>query len=285
MSSNPNRAEAERLLAIAERLLRGQDFNGSRDFAVLAQENDPILDGSDQILAVADVLMASQKKVNNHPDWYAILQVNRRSDDLELIKRQYRRLTLLLHPDKNSFPFADSAFHLVSDAWKLLSDVQKKSIYDNEIGVSMFSKVDLVPVVESNSYRDSFKKLPVRRGEKKKKNEEEEEEKKEKEKEKEQDTFWTVCPYCYNLYQYQKIYQDCCLKCQKCERAFHGVVIWPVPQMVPGKDAYYCCKAFFPFNFPPSADPNYQDPEAAKKMEATPAAAAPTKKRGRSRKR
>lgn len=57
--------------------------HGSRDFAILTQEADMFHDGTDPILAVGDVLIASEKQINNHCDWYAILQLNRRSDDLE----------------------------------------------------------------------------------------------------------------------------------------------------------------------------------------------------------
>ncbi|PWA82727.1 DnaJ domain-containing protein [Artemisia annua] len=117
-----SRAEAERLLGIAEKLLQNKDLNGCRDFALLAQETEPLLDGSDQILAIVDVLIASDKKINNHIDWYAILQLDSRRNEDDVIKRQYRRLALLLHPDKNKYPFADVAFKFVADAWALLSD-------------------------------------------------------------------------------------------------------------------------------------------------------------------
>ncbi|KAJ6995622.1 hypothetical protein NC653_012462 [Populus alba x Populus x berolinensis] len=53
------------------------------------------------ILAVADVLLSAEKRINNHHDWYSILQISQRTHDSELIKKQYRRLALLLHPDKN----------------------------------------------------------------------------------------------------------------------------------------------------------------------------------------
>ena len=77
-----SRAEAERLLGIAEKLLQNKDLNGCRDFALLAQETEPLLDGSDQILAIVDVLIASDKKINNQIDWYAILQLDsRRNED------------------------------------------------------------------------------------------------------------------------------------------------------------------------------------------------------------
>ncbi|KAG5515150.1 hypothetical protein RHGRI_036252 [Rhododendron griersonianum] len=35
---------------------------------------------------------------------YAVLQLDRRSDDTDLIKKQYRRLALLLHPDRTNAP-------------------------------------------------------------------------------------------------------------------------------------------------------------------------------------
>nr|KYP47252.1 DnaJ isogeny subfamily B member 12 [Cajanus cajan] len=215
------RVEAERLLGISEKLLQNRDLMGSREFAILAQETEPLLEGSDQILAIVEVLLAADKRVNNHPDWYAVLQVDRRSDDLDLIKKQYRRLALLLHPDKSRFPFADHAFKLVADAWALLSDPLRKSVYDKEL--SFFSRVDFAAArdeihADENSRRRNS-------------------------------TFWTACPYCYRLYEYPRVYEACCLRCQNCERSFHGVPIPSLPPLVPGQDAYYCCWGFFPMGF------------------------------------
>ncbi|KAL0392201.1 UNVERIFIED_CONTAM: DnaJsubfamily B member 5 [Sesamum radiatum] len=139
-----SRAEAERLLGIAEKLLRNKDFSGCRDFAILAQETEPLLEGCDQILAVAEVLLAAENKrlANNQPDWYSVLQVPQRTEEAELV-RSSTAARLLLHPDKNKFPFSDSAFRLVADSWAVLSDPAKKSAYDNEV-VARFTKVDLV---------------------------------------------------------------------------------------------------------------------------------------------
>ncbi|KAK8564204.1 hypothetical protein V6N13_005570 [Hibiscus sabdariffa] len=63
-------------------------------------------------------------------------------------------------------------------------------------------------------------------------------------------TFWTACPYCYILYEYPKVYEDCTLRCQakNCRRAFHAVVIPPPP--VNGKDTQFCCLGVFPLGFP-----------------------------------
>ncbi|XWS39777.1 hypothetical protein CRYUN_Cryun18bG0083800 [Craigia yunnanensis] len=62
-------------------------------------------------------------------------------------------------------------------------------------------------------------------------------------------TFWTACPYCYVLYEYPKVYEDCTLRCQTkdCRRAFHAVVI-PSPPLN-GTDTYFCCWGFYPLGF------------------------------------
>lgn len=222
MGDNSNQPEAERLLGIALKLLESRDLNGSKEFAILAQETDPLLEGTDQILAVVDVLLSSsaENRVKNQPNWYKILQIedpNQSSTDADLIKKQYRRLALLLHPDKTNLPFADQAFRFVLDAWEVLSKAAKKSQFDRDLNL-IFTKVDL------NSAK------------KKKPNET-------------MATFWTACPYCYSLHEYPRVYQEYCIRCQNCQRAFHAASIPQLPPMVPGKEEYYCCWGFFPMGF------------------------------------
>lgn len=63
-------------------------------------------------------------------------------------------------------------------------------------------------------------------------------------------TFWTVCPYCYYVYEYDRVYEECCLRCQNCTKAFHGVEIPSPPPTIPGKiDAYFCCLGCFRLGF------------------------------------
>ncbi|KAK4405129.1 DnaJsubfamily B member 5 [Sesamum angolense] len=129
------RAEALRWLTIAEKLLSARDLMGSKSFASRARDSDPTLSPADQILAVADTLLAGDRRIgNNQQDWYAILRLTpQQGRDAELIATQYRNLALLLNPQKNKFPFAEQAFRLVVDAWSVLSNPSRKSLYDKEL--------------------------------------------------------------------------------------------------------------------------------------------------------
>ncbi|KAL0365202.1 UNVERIFIED_CONTAM: hypothetical protein Sangu_0617800 [Sesamum angustifolium] len=129
------RAEALRWLTIAEKLLSARDLLGSKSFATRARESDPTLAPADEILAVVDTLLAGDRRIgNNQPDWYAILRLTpAEARDSELIANQYRGLVLLLNPQSNKFPFAEQAFRLVIEAWSVLSNPSRKSLYDKEL--------------------------------------------------------------------------------------------------------------------------------------------------------
>ncbi|KAF2833399.1 DUF1977-domain-containing protein [Ophiobolus disseminans] len=47
------------------------------------------------------------------------------------IKKAYRKLSLLTHPDKNGYDGADDAFKMVSKAFQVLSDADKKKKFDS----------------------------------------------------------------------------------------------------------------------------------------------------------
>nr|GMD02824.1 uncharacterized protein LOC109165051 [Ipomoea batatas] len=138
-----------RWLTIAEKLLANRDLMGSKSFATRAQESDPTMVHGEQILAVIDTLIAGDKLMNNQFDWYGILQVPpNQAHDSEFIATQYRRLALLLNPQKNNFPFADQAFRLVLDAWNLLSNPFRKNVYDKELGFFINLNPNPVPSVQ-----------------------------------------------------------------------------------------------------------------------------------------
>ena len=65
------------------------------------------------------------------PDYYEILGVPRGASDSE-IKRSYRKLAMKWHPDKNQDKAEEAAkkFQDIGEAYDVLSDKQKKAIYD-----------------------------------------------------------------------------------------------------------------------------------------------------------
>ena len=114
----------------AEKKMLIDDFQGGRISAMEANKLFPQLQNISQILAVCDVHCAAQKIVfGSEKDWYEILQVERLSDDAT-IKKQYRKLALLLHPDKNKFPGAEAAFKLIGEANMVLSDKVRRASFD-----------------------------------------------------------------------------------------------------------------------------------------------------------
>ncbi|KAH7864967.1 hypothetical protein Vadar_000450 [Vaccinium darrowii] len=64
-------------------------------------------------------------------DYYKILQVDRNSSDDDL-KKAYRKLAMKWHPDKNpnNKKESEAKFKQISEAYDVLSDPQKRAIYD-----------------------------------------------------------------------------------------------------------------------------------------------------------
>lgn len=65
----------------------------------------------------------------NIKDHYKILNINKNATPEE-IKKSYKQLALLWHPDKNKNANAIDKFKEISEAYQILSDENKKKIYD-----------------------------------------------------------------------------------------------------------------------------------------------------------
>ena len=65
---------------------------------------------------------------------YQILGIDKTADEAE-IKKAYRKKSMQTHPDRNpNDPTANAKFQAISEAYDILSDTQKRQMYDLSIG-------------------------------------------------------------------------------------------------------------------------------------------------------
>jgi len=88
--------------------------------------------------------------VLNKKDLYDILQVNKNATQ-DVIKLSYKKISLKIHPDRNTNEKANEAFGLLNEAYEILKDEKKRSYYD-EIGIK--KSLDFSNLYE---FFDSFK--------------------------------------------------------------------------------------------------------------------------------
>ncbi|VAH47264.1 unnamed protein product [Triticum turgidum subsp. durum] len=131
MSVEYNMDEALKARNTAESKFHARDLRGARKYAVKAQNLCPSLEGISQMASTLEVHLAAESKIDGESDWYRILSLPAFADE-EDVKKQYRKLALQLHPDKNKSVGAEEAFKLISEAWSVLSDTSRKTIYDQK---------------------------------------------------------------------------------------------------------------------------------------------------------
>ncbi|KAK7337840.1 hypothetical protein VNO77_18427 [Canavalia gladiata] len=213
-----NKDEALRAKQIAEDKMQAGDFEGALKFATKAQKLFPEIQNIVQILAVCEVHCAAHNKLSGSDmDWYGILQTQRFADEAT-IKKQYRKLALLLHPDKNKSAGAEAAFKLIGEANRVLSDQVKRTSYDSRFRASVGSTAPKVPPHHPNgssfgmksdgnvrNYQNSFYSHSHAWN---------------SHPRDEHQTFWTSCPHCSTRYQYYKTILNATLRCQQCTKSF-----------------------------------------------------------------
>eukprot|EP00250_Pteridium_aquilinum_P010931 c19723_g1_i2 orf=502-2415(+) len=220
-----NRDEAARSRGIAEKKFMQHDYAGARKFALKARQLFPDLEGLLQFIAVVDVHVTAHERLQcGEMNWYGILQSDPSADEASL-RKQYRKLALVLHPDKNKSLGAEAAFKFISEAWTILSDKSKKAAYDSKTApttskaappkksrpVPQKKQTEKPPPPACQPQPPQQTHSPVL-------------------------TFWTACPDCKLQYEYHIIYKNRKLCCPFCLKPFlarelsaiiDGPVIWP----------------------------------------------------------
>lgn len=121
-TTGPSKEEMARKARIkAEESFLAGNVYGAKQWVQSAVRLAPDLAGNAQAAAAYNVHAAAAR---TPPDWYAVLELpDPRSAGIthDAVKRQHRKLCLLVHPDKNASKAAGSAFKLVQDAFDALS--------------------------------------------------------------------------------------------------------------------------------------------------------------------
>ncbi|PIN11312.1 hypothetical protein CDL12_16093 [Handroanthus impetiginosus] len=228
-----NRDEAMRAKEIAERKFLVRDIKGAKKFALKAKNLYPELEGISQMLMTLEVyISAEEEKIHGESNWYGVLGVTPLADD-ETIRKQYRKLALLLHPDKNRSIGAEGAFQLVSQAWSLLSDKPKRMAYEQRYRAAFQPKKQATkegpsPSPTQNGFYNfanaTASQTRTPKGNISKKNPSSGPCPSRK---KERQTFWTVCHRCKMQYEYLRMYLNHNLLCPNCHEAYFAVEIAP----------------------------------------------------------
>ncbi|XP_071736707.1 uncharacterized protein [Rutidosis leptorrhynchoides] len=193
-----NVEEALRAKEHAEKLFGVRDFVGAKQFALRAQALCPQLEGISQMVATFEIYAATATNMNRDVDYYSVLGLDP-SAEKSMLKRRYKKMAVLLHPDKNRTVGADEAFKLVSEAWAVLSDNTKRSLYDAKRNKH----------VSVGGYGGSGFSVP--------------------ESSRRLDTFWTVCTSCRVQYEYLRKYVNKKLSCKNCRGVFQAIETGTAP--------------------------------------------------------
>ncbi|CAO2829752.1 unnamed protein product [Amaranthus hypochondriacus] len=224
-----NKDDAIKARDIAERKFNAKDISGAKKFALKAHNLYPGLEGISQMLTTLDVYAAAENPVLGEADFYGVLGVSPKADS-DTIRKQYRKLALMLHPDKNKSIGAEGAFKLISESWSLLSDKNRRAAYDARRNSSGFSKMANSPSsvqpgangfynfakaamsnskVDKNTFRANGSSVSGSSSKAKK------------------NTFWTVCHNCKMQYEYLKSYLNHNLLCPNCNKPFFAIETAP----------------------------------------------------------
>ncbi|KAL6221038.1 hypothetical protein ACLB2K_008790 [Fragaria x ananassa] len=120
-----HKAAAVKALTDAEAYFKLQKLDSAIKEATQAKNLDPNLPNVDNFITAYKIHKAMSFKKN----WYVVLAIPECSH-LSIIKKRFRALALMVHPDKNLSAAAEDAFKHVKDALDFLSDPVRKEDYD-----------------------------------------------------------------------------------------------------------------------------------------------------------
>ncbi|KMS97705.1 hypothetical protein BVRB_5g124500 [Beta vulgaris subsp. vulgaris] len=222
-----NKDEAAKAKELAEKKFEEKDITGARKFALKAHNLFPGLDGLQPLLATLNIYLSAERKTNGEVDWYGVLGVEPSSDD-ETVKKQYRKLALTLHPDKNKSVGAEGAFKILSEAWSILSDRARRIAFDQKRNSKkIYEKI--VPTKPSKPAGSESLRRSANNGNSNMRSQNAPNPHLNSVPPPQRNTFWTMCTSCKMQFEYVLFYLNKKLECYSCKEPFLAIQI-PPPQ-------------------------------------------------------
>ncbi|KAL4149208.1 hypothetical protein QTP88_003197 [Uroleucon formosanum] len=138
-----NKDESFKCLEKAEEYLQSKQFDLAEKFILKSMKLFP-MSRADELLKQLQEMKDTNKpdyteeqanavkRVKNSQNYYTMLNIKTTATIPE-IKKAYKKLALLLHPDKNSAPGSGEVFIVVTNAVETLCDYTKRKIYDQTL--------------------------------------------------------------------------------------------------------------------------------------------------------
>ncbi|GAB4830511.1 hypothetical protein Ancab_020222 [Ancistrocladus abbreviatus] len=147
-------SETCKAIETAKRMMASKDYMGARSKLLEVQNQFGDQDTICGMFTMSDILSAANLTPSGcESDWYLILQVSPASST-DRINSQYLKLTNLLEVIKYDVPDASTALKLIQDAFAVLSNPQKRLIYDSKRITSWGNYEGLNVMVGSNTGDD-----------------------------------------------------------------------------------------------------------------------------------
>ncbi|KAF5732223.1 hypothetical protein HS088_TW18G00914 [Tripterygium wilfordii] len=224
-----NKSEAARALEIAQMKLAEMDIYGAKAFALKAQNLHPDIDGVPQLLTTLEVYISAEQRIDGEVDWYRVLGVEPLADD-ETIRKHFKKLAFILHPDKNKSEGAEGAFKIVSEAWSCLSDKLKRLAYDQKrymqrIQHTVLNGNSSLSAGQNGSYHftDSSNQNAMNRMNARHRKPSQ----RSRRAVSKPVSFWTICSCCSLHLEYDRKYLNNKLLCPRCRKSFLAFEIPP----------------------------------------------------------
>lgn len=173
-------AEARRLKSLAEKKFNSSSLKSALKYARRAHQLWPGLEGISTFVVALKILRSFPT------DHYKVLRVEPFSH-INAIKKQYKALALVLHPDKAGclIPAAEDAFKRVAESFSFLSNRSHKRDYDTSLRLALSNVRSRQPV----------------------------------------ETFWTACLTCRLFHEFDRRYIGYRLVCPNCRKSFRAVEV------------------------------------------------------------